>query len=387
MWTHHHMDMPSIIVRPFEIAVPQEVLDRIVRQVGDARIGYAPDDDDGSWSFGTDARYLTDLVAYWRDEYDWRAVERTLNQWPHFKAAVDGIDIHFQHVRGSGDTGRAVILTHGWPGSIVEFQDTIERLAFPERFGGRSQDGLDVVVPSLPGFGWSGRPSGPIGARRVAAMWRTLMTGLGYPRFGAQGGDWGSAVTVWLGADHADVVSGIHLNFVTNPPPGPEDDADCDTYRSALKAMLAREGAYMHEQVTKPQTIGLALHDNPVGAAAWMIEKFHGWGDTHGDIESRFSKEHLITNVMTYLVNDAMISAFWAYRGIAMDSPFEGRVRVPTAIAHFPAEFYPWPTRRNVERLYDVRRWTEMPAGGHFAAMEEPVLFCNDVLAFFHEVD
>ncbi|MCP3731233.1 epoxide hydrolase 1 [Sphingomonas sp. MG17] len=369
--------------RPFEIAVADDVLDRIASRVAQSRIGYAPEGGEG-WAMGTSAAYLAEFIAYWRDRYDWRAAEVELNRWPQFTVEIDGIDIHFQHVRGSGAGRIPVILTHGWPGSFVEFQGVIERLAFPEHFGGRAEDGLDLVIPSLPGFAFSGRPRSPLGARRVAAMWRTLMTEiLGYSRFGAQGGDWGSSVTVRLGAEHGDVVDGIHLNFIMGPPPGPADGEDTADYRRKLKRVLAEEGAYMYEHRTKPQTVGLALHDHPVGIAAWMLEKFCGWGDTGGDIERRFSEDHLITNLMTYLVNDAFISSIWAYPGIAADGPFTGRVDVPVGVAHFPAEFYPWPSRRDAERSYAVHRWSEMPSGGHFAAMEEPQLFADDVLAFF----
>lgn len=372
-------------VRPFEIAVPDAVLDRISRQVGDARIGYAPADDDGSWSYGTDAGYLAELVAYWREHYDWRAQERALNRWPHFKAEIDGIDIHFQHIRGSGG-GRPLMLTHGWPGSIVEFQGVVEQLAFPERFGGRAEDGFDLVIPSLPGFGWSGRPTKPIGPKGVATLWRRLMTEeLGYPRFAAQGGDWGSVVTARLGGEHSDVVAAIHLNFLVGPRTDPADADANQAYWAAYQRVQATEGAYMSEQATKPQTIGLALFDNPVGTAAWVIEKFHGWGDTGGDIESRFSKDVLLTNVMSYLVNDAMLSSFWAYRSIMRERPFEGRITVPTGAALFPGEFYPMPTRANAECVYDIRSWTEMPSGGHFAALEEPALFSADVRAFLRD--
>lgn len=372
-------------VRPFEIAVPDAVLDRIQRQVADARIGYAPADDDGSWGYGTDARYLADLVAYWRDQYDWHAQERALNRWPHFKAQIDGIDIHFQHIRGSGG-GRPLMLTHGWPGSIVEFQGVIEQLAFPERFGGRAEDGFDLVIPSLPGFGWSGRPQKPIGPKGVATLWRRLMTEeLGYPRFAAQGGDWGSVVTARLGGEHSDVVAAIHLNFLVGPQTDPADADANQAYWAAYQHVQATEGGYMSEQATKPQTIGLALFDNPVGTAAWVIEKFHGWGDTNGNIESRFSKDVLLTNVMSYLVNDAMLSSFWAYRSIMRERPFEGRITVPTGAALFPGEFYPMPNRANAECVYDIRHWTEMPSGGHFGALEEPALFSDDVRAFLRD--
>lgn len=363
--------------RPFSIDVPQSVLDRIAARVRDARIGYAPADD-ADWKYGTDAGYLAELVAYWRDQYDWRAAEARLNRFPQFKAQIEGIDIHFYHVKGDGSQRLPILLTHGWPGSVVEFQEAIPLLV---------AQGFDVVVPSLPGYAWSGRPAGPTGARAVARMWRTLMTGvLGYPRFCAQGGDWGSAVTAWLGTEHVDVVAGVHLNFFMAPPPSQDDDEEAREYWAKVRKMQAAESAYQFEHTTKPQTIGLALHDNPVGWAAWVIEKFHGWGDTHGVIESSFSKDQLITNLMTYLVNDAVLSSIWSYRGISLDR-FKGPVTAPTALAWFPGEFYPYPGRRLAERGYNVKRYTEMPDGGHFAAMEKPEAFARDVGAFFSSED
>lgn len=360
-------------LRPFTIDVPQAVLDRIAAKLRDARIGYAPADD-AQWKYGTDAGYLAELVEYWRDRYDWRAAEAKLNRFPQFKAEIDGIDLHFYHVKGDGSQALPIILTHGWPGSVVEFQEAIPLL---------TAQGFDVVVPSLPGYGWSQRPAGPIGARTVAGMWRVLMTGvLGYPRFGAQGGDWGSAVTAWLGTEHADVVAGVHLNFFMAPPPSPDDNAEAREYWEKVRRMQAAESAYQHQHATKPQTIGLALHDNPVGWAAWVIEKFHGWGDTRGKIESSFSKDQLITNLMTYLVNDAVLSSIWSYQGIQRDR-FKGPVTAPTALAWFPGEFYPFPGRRLAERGYNVKRWTEMESGGHFAAMEKPEMFARDVAGFF----
>ena len=257
---------------------------------------------------------------------------------------------------------------------MVEFQEVIPLL---------TAQGFDVVVPSLPGYGWSGRPPGPIGARKVASMWRTLMVDvLGYRRFGAQGGDWGSAVTAWLGTEHVDVVAGVHLNFFMGPPPSKDDDDEAREYWARVRKMQTAESAYQFEHTTKPQTIGLALHDNPVGWAAWVIEKFQRWGDTHGEIESSFSKEQLITNLMTYLVNDAVMSSIWSYRGISQDR-FKGPVTAPTALAWFPGEFYPFPGRRLAERGYNVKRFTEMSDGGHFAAFEKPETFAQDVAAFF----
>jgi pimeloyl-ACP methyl ester carboxylesterase len=367
--------------KPFRIDVPRPVLDRIWSRLADSRIGYAPAEG-GAWDYGMDREYLTELVAYWRDHYDWRREEAALNRWPQFTAEIGGTDIHFyhiqgDHIKGNGSRPLPIILTHGWPGSIVEFQAVIPLLVAA---------GFTLVIPSLPGYGWSGRPASPIGPAGVAALWRQLMVEvLGYPRFFAQGGDWGSAVTHQLGASHADVVAGIHVNFFMGPPPGSSDDPELADYWRAVGKLMEAESGYHHEQATKPQTIGLALHDNPVGWAAWVVEKFWRWGDTNGEIESRFSKDQLITNLMSYLVTDNVMSSLWMYYGSGREARHPGPVAVPSALAHFAGEFYPMPNRMLAEQAYNVVRWSKMADGGHFAAMEVPELFAADVINFFSE--
>ena len=370
-------------VRSFRVNVAQSILDDIARRLAVSRVGYAPAGED-CWQYGTSAAYLAELLAYWQREFDWRAMEQRLNRFPQFKVQVENIDIHFYHVRGTGRSRRAIILTHGWPGSVMEFLGCIERIAFPERFGGRPEDGFDVVVPSLPGYGFSSRPAAPIGPRRIAALWRKLMVdALGYPRFFAQGGDWGAAVTSWLGSDHAEVVAGIHVNLVLGVLPQ-DHSPEAVAWQQQIDAVRAAEGGYSHEQGTMPQTIGLALSDSPLAFACWVIEKFQRWGDTAGDIECRFDKDVLIGNIMTYLVNDAVTSAIWLYYGAAQEPPrYATRIDVPTAVALFPADPFPMPQRPAAERLMNIQRWTVMPRGGHFAAMEEPALFADDVCAFF----
>jgi pimeloyl-ACP methyl ester carboxylesterase len=360
-------------VRPFQIAVADAVLDRIAERLASTRVGYAPDG--GGWDFGTDREYLSEFVTYWREKYNWRSEEARLNQYPQYLAEVDGMTIHFYRVPGEGPQGVPIILTHGWPGSVVEFQHVIPRLAAA---------GFDVVVPSLPGYGWSGRPSRPIGPAAVAAIWRKLMVEvLGYPRFFAQGGDWGSAVTYQLGATYPDQVAAIHLNFFMGPPPSSSDDPELARYWRSVSDLMKEESGYHHQQGTRPQTLGLALHDNPVGWASWVLEKFRRWGDTKGNIESRFSKDHLITNLMSYLVTDSVISSLWMYYASNHERRSPGPVTVPTGLAQFPGEFYPMPSRRLAEKAHHVVHWSTMAAGGHFAAMEEPEAFAADVISFF----
>ena len=371
--------------RPFTVEVPQAVLDRISAKLALSEVGYAPIADD-DWQHGTSAAYLKDFLDHWRDRYDWRAEEARLNHFPQFKAQVEDIDVHFYHVKAARDDAPALLLTHGWPGSVVEFLGVIDLLAHPENHGGSVEQGFHVIVPSLPGYGFSSRPSTPIGPQRVAHLWRRLMTeALGYDRFFAQGGDWGAAVTSWLGSGHADVVRAIHFNLFMGPQWRKDEDAKTSAWRKTIQDIQARESGYSHEQMTRPQTIGLALSDSPLGFASWVLEKFQRWGDTGGDIESRFDKDTLITNIMTYLVNDAVTSAIWMYFGATLEQPrYLDPVPVPAGIAEFPAEFMPFAPRHAVETVLNVTRWTKMPAGGHFAALEEPEAFANEVRSFFY---
>ncbi|NWG52135.1 MAG: epoxide hydrolase [Hydrogenophilaceae bacterium] len=377
----------AIDVRPFRFDVPQAHLDRIRAKLAAADFTYAPADD-GEWRYGADVGYLKSFVDHWLNRYDWRAAETALNRFPQFKAAIDGLDIHFHHVRGEGPVPLPLVLTHGWPGSTFEFFAVIERLADPARFGGDPRDAFDVIVPSLPGYGPSQRPQTPLGPRRTAALWRKLMVdALGYKRFVAQGGDWGSAVTSWLGAE-APEVAGIHLNLCVPPAIAPEEmSAEEREWRARFEAVQRQASAYMMLHMTKPQTIAIALSDTPMGYAAWVLEKYHGWGDTRGDIESRFSKDDLITNLMIHLTNDAVTSMIWSYVGAAIEArrgEHAGlRVDKPTAVALYPAEFLPPPPRRVAERVWNITRWVEMSAGGHFAAFEEPEAFAADVAAAF----
>lgn len=366
------------MIGPFRIDIPQSKLDHIAAKLALSEVGYAPEDD-ADWKYGMDARWLGRLLHHWRTAYDWRRHEDRLNALPNFRTAVDGVDIHFIHVRSTAREKRLpLILTHGWPGSVNEFFGVIEPL---------TAMGHDLVIPSLPGYGFSGRPPKPISPEAIAGMWRKLMVeALGYGRFGAQGGDWGSAVTTALGAIHADVVAAIHLNLFVAPQSMEADDAATTRWRAELAAVQMRESAYAMEHMTKPQTIGLALADSPLGFAAWVCEKFRGWGDTHGDIESRFPLDALLDNLMTYLVTDNVQSAIWLYNSIMTAPRPDLRVEVPTGLALYPAEFMPYPPRSAADRAYNVVDWVEMPAGGHFAAMEEPQAFASNVGGFFGRI-
>lgn len=344
------------------------------------------------WNMGTDMEFIQGLCHHWEHEYDWRATEGRINRFDNFTVAIDGVDIHYILEKGSGNNPFPVILTHGWPGSFIEFLDVIEQLAHPERFGGRAEDGLDVIVPSLPGYGFSGMADRPVDARQVAAMWRTLMVDvLGYQRFGAQGGDWGSLVTAWLGLDHGDVCSAIHMNMLIIRPDTkkleqPLDAEEVDWIKRH-KAAAAMESAYQGMQATKPQTVAYGLTDSPAGLAAWIGEKFHGWGDVNGDIVKRYGYDRLLDNIALYWFTKTINTSMWMYRSIVASRIFVlepgQRIEVPTGIGVFNGDIFLMPPRQWVERIANVVHWAEYPRGGHFAAFAEPDTFAPEVTAFF----
>lgn len=375
------------MIRPFQIEVPVETLELIRRQVASYAWHEMPDD--GGWAYGANLAYMKELCAYWLDEFDWRVQEAAINRFAHFIAPVDGIDLHFMHEKGSGPAPMPLIISHGWPGSIVEFLKIIEPLAHPERFGGSSEDAFDVIAPSLPGFGFSGRPPRPIGPRKIARLFDTLMTDvLEYPSYLAQGGDWGGAISSWLGFEHAPACRAIHINIFTMRPPNGPQSREEEAWATQFKRDQLMEDGYRTQQATKPQTLSYAMMDSPVGVAAWIIEKFNSWSDTVGDnIESVYTKDELLTNIMVYLVTKSFNTASWIYYGRREEggrvlSPDGQRVEVPTAAALFPAELLSWPPRSYAERVYNITRWTEMPRGGHFAALEQPTLLIDDIRAF-----
>jgi len=375
---------------PFRIQVPDDVLRDLRERLARTRF---PDEIPGSdWTYGANLAYLRELVAYWRDRYDWRAAESRLNRFAQFRARVGNLGIHFIHERGRGPNPLPLVITHGWPGSVAEFVDVIGPLTDPAAHGGDAADAFDVVAPSMPGYGFSDHPIEPgMDPERIAALWVELMRGLGYERFGAQGGDWGAMVSTDLGLRHPREVVGIHLNMVIALP---DDRKNPDLTGVTQEEMvglieaqqfLKEETGYQRIQGTKPQTLAYALNDSPAGLAAWIIEKFRTWSDCGGDIERRFTKDQLLTNVMLYWVpQTANSSCRLYYETIHADKfpPAGFRVEVPTGCAIFPKELVK-PPRRWAERMYNVQRWTPMPSGGHFAAMEEPKLLVDDIRAFF----
>lgn len=372
---------------PFTIHVDDDILEHIRTRV----IAYPWHDmpEDGGWDYGTSKAYLKSLCDYWIDEYDWRKAEAELNRFHHFKVEIDAVDMHFIHEKGSGDTPTPLLISHGWPGSIAEFKNIIEPLAHPERFGGKIEDAFDVIAPSLPGFAFSGRPPHPYGPQKMASIFNILMTEkLGYASYIAQGGDWGGAISSWLGYDHASTCQAIHINILTmRHPDGPQTPAEYE-WDNQFNADQIMQDGYRTQQATKPQTLGYAMMDSPVGVAAWIIEKFNSWSDVRdNDVEAVHSKDDLLTNIMIYLTTGCFHTASWIYYGRREEggrifSPEGHRVEVPTGCALFPAEMLAWPPRSYVDRLYNVTHWSEMTAGGHFAAMEQPDMLVEDVRRF-----
>lgn len=381
---------------PFKIAIPDEALTRLRQRIEGYRWFPAPSDEGADdWSRGCNTAYLKSLCETWLHDFDWRCEEAKLNTLPHFMTQIDGLDVHFVHVVGEAAGKRPLLITHGWPGSFVEFLDVIQPLAFPSLHGGKAEDAFDLVIPSLPGYGFSGRPGKPMGQRATAKLFRTLMTEvLGYPRFMAQGGDWGGFVTSWLGADHGDAVAAIHLNMIGfRPAPPTPQTAEEGAWLSASAAAMQAEGAYFMQQATKPQTLALALMDSPVGQAAWIIEKFHGWMDrSRGNLDTVFGRVRLLTNLMLYVATDNFATSVWYYRALLEEGgvvlPEGMRCETPTGFANFPGELvYKPPPRSWAERAYNIVHWNDVAYGGHFAAMEAPELFVPEVQAFARAVE
>jgi pimeloyl-ACP methyl ester carboxylesterase len=386
-------------IRPFRIAVPDSMLVDLNERLAKTRW---PDElDAAGWDYGVPLAYHKELVEHWRTRYDWRKHEAALNDFPQFKTSIDGIDLHFLHVRSKHENALPLVLVHGWPGSVYEFHKVIGPLIDPEAHGGKAEDAFHVVCPSLPGFGFSSKPTERgWSSQRMAETIAKLMARLGYPRYGAQGGDWGSGITRWLATTDGAHCLGGHSNF---PPASRPMD---DPLRGVTEAELARyeqrakelndHRAYGAIQGTRPQTLGYALNDSPAGLAAWIVDKFWAWSDHGGDLEKSFTKDELLTNVMIYWVTGSMPSSTRIYfesqhnqpRPTSMTPFSAGGKPSPLGYALFPKEINV-PPRAWVERQSGgpLFHWTEMPRGGHFAALEQPGLLVEDVRTFFRKVE
>ena len=376
-------------VEAFKFTVPDTDIAELGERLRRTRF---PDQAPGpAWAYGTDVAWMRGLIDYWREKFDWRAQEARLNTFPQYKVRMHNIDLHFFCVEGHGPSPLPLLLSHGWPGSVFEFLELIPRLTNPGQFGGDPADAFTVVAPSLPGYGLSFSPSQPrFGVEEIADCFASLMTDvLGYGRFGAQGGDWGSFITSRLAYSYSDRLIGIHLNMmplrrdpkmVTNPTP------DQQRYLEQLTTWLKEGTGYQWIQGTRPQTLAFALTDSPRGLAAWIIEKFRSWSDCGGDLDSVFTKDELLANISLYWFTGAIGSSFWPYYARAHGPwpiPDDAAIMVPTGYCEFPREMLRPPRSLAVRTYADIRRWTVMLRGGHFAAMEQPEALAAEIREFF----
>ncbi len=367
-------------IRPFRVDVPDAVLDDLRERL--ARTRWPDQIPDSGWDYGTDLAYLQDLCDHWRTKFDWRVQQERFNRWPHFLTDIDGQQIHFIHARCDNDDALPLVVTHGWPGSVSEFLDVIEPL----------REEFHVVVPSLPGYGWSGPTVEPgWDVARVARAWKTLMARLGYTRYGAQGGDWGAMVSARLAAIDGEHMAGLHSNMLLAFPADPST-VELSTAEQADLAsageFMARGAAYQEIQGKNPQTLAYGLADSPAGLAGWIVEKFYAWTDNNGNPEDAVTRDQILTNLTVYWVTNTINSSVRLYcesqRGQNF-GPTDEYVNVPTAAAVFPKEMFRIPEGYARSR-FNLVRYTRFDRGGHFAALEEPDLYVQDVREFFRSV-
>ncbi len=377
----------------FQIAVPESVLADLRERLARTRF---PDQIEGAnWDYGTELSYLRELVAYWKDRFDWRAQERLLNSFAHFTTSIDAHRVHFIQARSPHENAFPLVVTHGWPGSVFEFHKIIGPLTDPTQHGGDARDAFHVVCPSIPGYGFSEPPrTRGWDAQRMAEMNAKLMARLGYARYGAQGGDWGSIISTQNALVDPQHCAGIHLNMVVAMPPQGVANPMEGLNEIEMKAVgdlfnfQKDETGYQAIQGSKPQSLGYGLNDSPAGLAAWIVEKFRTWSDCGGDVEKRFTKDEILTNVMIYWVTNSITSSTRLYYETMKSGrfgPAGARIELPTGCAIFPKEIYRAP-RAWAEKAFNVQQWTVMASGGHFAAMEEPKLLVDDVRSFFRKI-
>jgi len=374
--------MSSIV--PFTVDIPQAELDDLQARLARTRWPEAETVDD--WSQGIPLSYSRELAEYWATDYDWRRFEKELNSWPQFKTEIDGIDIHFIHQRSQHENALPMIITHGWPGSVVEFHKIIDALTDPTSHGGRAEDAFHVIAPSLPGYGFSGKPTTTgTSAGKIGCMWGQLMASLGYDRYVAQGGDWGAVVTQSMGVTETEHCAGIHINMPTVAPDPETMDNLTPQESAALVAMSVyqkEDSGYSKQQKTKPQTVSYGLADSPVGQMTWIIEKFHNWMDCEKDgsrhPENILSKDELLDNVMLYWLNNTAASSarlYWeSFSDVNMDP-----IHMPVACSIFPQELFRSSRRWAEKRYSNIIYWNELEAGGHFAAFEQPEIFIDEI--------
>ncbi len=374
-------------IRPFRIEIPQAQLDDLKRRLKDTRWPEREAVED--WTQGTPLSYVQEVCEYWADSYDWRATEARINAFPQFITEIDGLDIHFIHVRSPHEGAAPLVITHGWPGSIVEFLKVIEPLSDPVKFGGQASDAFHVVAPSLPGYGFSGKPTkNGWGVEKIADAWAALMARLGYNRYFAQGGDWGSAVTTQIGARDPEHCAGIHLNMVTVRP----DPVDNLTEReksaiAGLQYYQDWDSGYSKEQSTRPQTVGYGLVDSPAGLAAWILEKFWAWTDCNGHPENALTRDEMLDDIMLYwLPGTGASSARLYWESFGRGGGGATAVTIPVGASIFPREIFRTSRRWAEKRYPNIVYWNDLEKGGHFAAFEQPEVFVNELRNCFRSL-
>lgn len=385
--------MTESAIREFTIAVPDQAIEGLRQRLALTRL---PDQiADTTWEYGTDREFLVELLDYWQNDFDWRSQEQMLNAFDQYKTTIDELDIHFIHQRSPHPEAIPLLIVHGWPGSIAEFHKIIDPLTNPTAHGGQASDAFHVIAPSLPGFGFSDKPTVPgYSPEKIAHVLAALMEKLGYQRYGLQGGDWGAIINRYLAASYPERLIGLHSNFVLAGNADGQANATPEELekRDIREAYMSNERGYQQIQGTKPQSLGYALNDSPAGLAAWIVEKFHGWSDIpqnqRGVLRDKFTMDELLTNISIYWFTETITSSMRIYyenRSAPRIGGPLGYIDVPTGGAIFPAEIAATP-RGWAERSYNIVRWTVMPRGGHFAAMEEPELLIDDVRAFYAEL-
>ncbi len=374
------------MITPYTVKIKQDILDDLILRVKNTRW---PDEIENSgWTYGTNLTYLKELSQYWITDFNWRTIENTINSYPNFIANIDDHHIHFLHIKGKGKTSIPLIITHGWPGSFLEMLDLIPLLTDHTEFS------FDLVIPSIIGFGFSSKHTSPgCDNAYVAELWHKLMLTLGYKKYGAQGGDIGSGISTRLAMKYPNHLIGLHLNYVSDSfKPFLNDNTPSNNnviaYQDALENWASKEGGYAYIQSTKPITLAYGLNDSPIGLCAWILEKFNSWSDTNGHLENTFSKDHILANITLYWITESIHSSVRIYNENSKNPMEFGPndfVSTPVAYANFPKEIST-PPREYMAKGYNIVQWTNMPKGGHFAAMEAPQLLANDIIKFYQSL-
>ena len=379
------------MIKQYKISVPKNTLNNIYKKI--RNYPWNMIQNVNGWEYGTNYNFLKKISQYWVSKYDWKKFENKINSFKNYKTNVDGINLHFIKEKSKNPKSRPLLLLHGWPGSVIEFFDIIPKLAHPEKFGGKIEDGFDVIVPSLPGFGFSGSLNKPMGPRKIAKIFNKMMKeNLNYSQYVAQGGDWGATIANWLAYDHYDNCKAIHINCLTmRHPEGPQTEEEKEWLNKFNKDQIIQDG-YRTQQSTKPQSLSYAMIDSPVGTAAWIIEKIHGWSDLKdAHIEDIYSKDILLTNIMIYVLTNTFNTSAWIYFGRREEGgryfpkDFK-KINIPTGIAIFPKEMSEWPPESYLNRIFNIKQMNKYEFGGHFPALETPSILIKDIRNFFNSI-